>query len=202
MKYVNQLEHRYLRYSSNTSHPEKDHMTHGTFARSGCGLASLIMVADWLLPNSQFDLRDAVQLSYDTNANRNAGTDMRYIAPVFAYKFGLELEFSDDIADVIRCVQTGGAVVALSRGDREGYTGVFTHGGHYMAVIGMDRQGRLMILDPSWKEGKFDEAGREGKVEVKDKICYCAPEVLDEDCKHRPDFYLDKTASYCLFWRK
>lgn len=202
MKYVNQLEHRYLRYSSNTSHPEKDHMTHGTFARSGCGLASLIMVADWLLPNCQFDLRDAVQLSYDTNANRNAGTDMRYIAPVFAYKFGLELEFSDSIEDVIRCVQTGGAVVALSRGDREGYTGVFTHGGHYMAVIGMDRQGRLMILDPSWKEGKFDEAGREGKVEVKDKLCYCAPEVLDEDCKHRPDFYLDKTASYCLFWRK
>ena len=202
MKYVNQLEHRYLRYSSNTSHPEKDHMTHGTFARSGCGLSSLIMVADRLLPSCQFDLRDAVQLSYDTKANRLAGSDMRYIAPVFAYKFGLELEFSDKIEDVIRCVTTGGAVVALSRGDREGYTGVFTHGGHYVVVVGVDRQGRLMILDPSWTPTKFDEPGREGKVEVKDKLCYCAPEVLDADCAHREDFYLNKTASYSLFWRK
>ena len=202
MKYVNQLEHRYLRYSSNTSHPEKDHHTHGTFARSGCGLASLIMVADRLLPSYQFDLRDAVQLSYDTKANRLAGTDMTYIAPVFAYKFGLELEYSNKMEDVIRCVQTGGAVVALSRGDREGYTGVFTHGGHYVVVVGVDRQGRLMILDPSWTPTKFDEPGREGKVEVKDKLCYCVPEVLDADCAHREDFYLNKTASYCLFWRK
>ena len=202
MKYVNQLEHRYLRYVSNITHPEKDHMRVGTFARSGCGLSSLIMVADRLLPSYQFELLDAVHLSYDTVANRLAGTDMRYIAPVFAYKFGLELQFSEKIEDVIRCVTTGGAAIALSRGDREGYTGVFTHGGHYVTVVGQDRQGRLMILDPSWTETKFEEPGREGKVEVKDKLCYCTPEVLDEDCKHRDDFYLNSTPSYCLFWRR
>ena len=202
MKYINQMEHRYLRYLSNTSHPEKDHMTHGTFARSGCGLASLIMVADRLLPGCQFDLRDAVQLSYDTCANRNAGTDMRYIAPVFAYQFGLELEFSDKIEDVIRCVTTGGAVVALSRGDHDDYVGIFTTKGHYVTVVGVNRSGELIILDPSWTPTKFDVEGRQGKARTDGKIVYCAPEVLDADCAHREDFYLNKTASYSLFWRK
>ena len=66
MKFVNQLDYPHIHYSHNTSHPEKEQMTHGTFAKSGCGLASLMMVADRLLPSYKFDIRDAMQLMYDT----------------------------------------------------------------------------------------------------------------------------------------
>ena len=56
---------------------------------------------------------------------------------------------TSDIEEVKHCVRTGGAVVANVGGDREGYIGVFTHGGHYVVVISETEDGRLCILDPS-----------------------------------------------------
>ena len=49
MKYVNQLEYPWIMYQTNREHPEDTRRDHGTFAMSGCGLASAIMVADRLL---------------------------------------------------------------------------------------------------------------------------------------------------------
>ena len=59
----------------------------------------------------------------------------------------------------------------------------------------MDAEGRVIILDPSYKPNKFEEEGRKGKVEMKhDVIALCDPQLLVEDTATRdPGFY--------LFWR-
>lgn len=200
MKFVNQLDYPHIHYSHNTSHPEKEQMTHGTFAKSGCGLASLMMVADRLLPSYKFDIRDAMQLMYDTGANRTVGSRIRYACPVFAYRFGLEFEMTNDPEAVRNCLRTGGCVIACSGGDKPGYTGIFTHGGHYIVLINEERDGRIAILDPAFKEGKYDEEARKDKVQVlpgaaKDKIILAEMQTLVEDCSNRdPGFY--------MFWRK
>ena len=107
-----------------------------------------------------------------------------------------ELESLTNDAERVRyCLRTGGVVVAHSGGDREGYVGVFTHGGHYVTLINEEPDGRIAVLDPSYKAGKYDEEGRRGKVEMKGEfIALCDLSVLVKDVENRdPGFY--------LFWR-
>ena len=93
-----------------------------------------------------------------------------------------------------RYLAKGGLAIANSGGDREGYTGVFTHGGHYILVVSAD-DNEACILDPSYKEGKYEEPGRDGKARAVDGFVYCSLKVLAEDCANR-------TPSYYLFSRK
>jgi hypothetical protein len=141
------------------------------------------MVADRLLPANTFLLEQALALSVETGANHESGTVYKIYAPAFAEKLGLDLEVTDDPEKLRECLRTGGAAVAHVRSKEKegGPVATFTHGGHYIAVVGEEPDGRLAILDPSWKPGKFDEPGREGKVEMKGFLCLCTMEVLQAD---------------------
>ena len=198
MKYINQLEFPDIPYITRCDLDGKDkEIGKATTVRlCGCGLCSAVMVLDRLLPEYTFDLEEAVRLSYDCGANREKGTNYKRFAPVFAEKFGLELEMSDDPERLRYCLRTGGAAVLRSEGDREGYTGVFTHGAHYITAISEERDGRIAILDPSYKAGKFEEEGRKGLVEMKNGfVALCDMQVIiDDTSSAEPGFY--------LFWRK
>ena len=142
------------------------------------------------------DLKDVIDLSYAVCANHRRGTDYKRFAPAFAEKLGLTYEGTNDSQRLRDCLRTGGAAVIHIGGDREGHIGVFSHGGHYVAAISEEPDGRIAILDPSYKEGKFEEEGRKGLVEIKnDVIALCDMQVLVDDTANRdPHFH--------LFWRK
>lgn len=198
MKYVNQLEYPHWLYVTRVD-MDPANVEWGrtsTIKSSGCGLCSAVMVADRLLPESKFDLGDAIQLAYDTGANRNKGTSYRRFGPAFAEKLGLDLEMSNDPERLRYCLRTGGAAVLHVKGDREGHVGVFSHGGHYVVAISEERDGRIAIMDPSQKEGKYEEEGRKGLVELKkDFVAVCDMQVVVEDTAPAP-------YSFYLFWRK
>jgi len=62
-------------------------------------------------------------------------------------------------------------------------------------VINEETDGRVAILDPSYKAHKYEEEGRAGKVEMKNGvIALCDLQVLVDDCANR-------TPSFHLFWR-
>ena len=167
-----------------------------TIRSSGCGLCSAVMVAHRLIPNCEFDLKDALELSYSVEANYKKGTNYARFAPAFAEKLGLKLEMSRDIEDLRKCLRTGGAAVFLARGDRDGQVGLFTHGAHYVAVINEEPDGRLAILDPSLKDTKYTEEGRVGKVEVtKHGIILVEAKYLVEEAHAT-------SIPYYLFWRQ
>ena len=198
MKYVNQLDYPDWLYVTKTdledAYREKGRTT--TVASSACGLCSAIMVADRLLVNHDFDLKAAIRLAYDVKANFTHGTSYKRFAPAFAEKMVFEWEGTDDPERLRYCLRTGGAAVIHVGGDREGHVGVFSHGGHYIAAVSEDRDGRIVILDPSYKEGKYEEEGRKGLVEVKDGvIAICDMQVLVDDTANRQPHYH-------LFWRK
>lgn len=197
MKYINQLEYPDMTYVTRTSFEgeefEKGKTT--TIKTSGCGLCSAIMVADRLLPDYDFDLKAAVDLSYELSANEFAGTNYKRFAPVFAERLGLTLEMTSDPERLLYCLHTGGAAVANVGGDREGHVGVFSHNGHYIAVVGEEPDGRVAILDPAYSEGKYEEEGRAGKVEMKNGvIALCDMALLVKETDNR-------TPSFYLFWR-
>ena len=198
MRYLNQLQYPDMPYITRTDpdNPRHEHGKNTTVKASGCGLCSAIMVADRLLTHYDFELEDAIALSYDTGANHAAGTDYKLFAPAFADKLGLRYEGTKDVNKLVDCLQTGGAAVLLVAGDREGHIGLFTHGGHYMAAIGVEPDGRIAILDPSYRPDKFEEESRPGKVEVIDgPIVLCTTEILEEETQ-------PKQTPYHLFWRR
>lgn len=198
MKYISQLDFSDILYVTRFAleGEEKEKGKTTTVRSSGCGLCGAIMVADRLVPNSTFGLKEALQLSYDCKANHTKGTDYKIFAPKFAEKCGLELEMSNDPERLKYCLRTGGSAVLHIKGDREGHIGVFSHIGHYVVAISEQRDGRIAILDPSYKKGKFDEEGRKGLVEMKDDvIALCDIQVIVDDTEsHDPAFY--------LFWKK
>lgn len=198
MKYVNQLEYPDLLYVTRKEMEgeDKERGRTTTIKSSGCGLCSAIMVLDRLIPEIDFTLRDAIKISYDVNANHKSGTDYKRFAPAFAEKYSLELEKTNDPERLSYCLRTGGAAVLHVKGDRDGYVGVFSHGGHYVAAISVERDGRLAILDPSYFDGKYEEEGRRGLVEMKNGVvALCDMQVvIDDTAPAEPSFY--------LFWRK
>lgn len=198
MKYVNQLDYPHWLYITRTEMDGKDKAwgATSTVKACGCGMCSAVMVADRLLPNCTFELGDAISLSYAVNANHARGTDYSRFAPAFAEQLGLRLETSFDIEDVSRCLYTGGAVVVLVGAHREDQ-GLFTRGGHYMAVIGQESDGRFAILDPSLSPTKYEEPDRKGRVEIiNDVIVLCDKETLAHEA------IATGKAPYYLFWRK
>lgn len=198
MRYINQLEYPDIPYITRTSMQGENYETgqKTTIRSSGCGLCAAIMALDRLLPNLEFTLEEAVELSYQSGANTTVGTNYSCFAPAFAKKFDLKLLGSMDVEDLQHCLRTGGVAVVLVRGDRKDQKGLFTKRGHYMTVIGEEPDGRLAILDPSYKPGKFDDPAHHGKVEMKnDVIVLCSPAVLDEEAN-------PNRLCYYLFWRK
>ena len=91
MKYVNQLAHPDVIYVTHAKNPDPVRHERGkstTIAQSGCGVCSVVMIADRLLIAKDFNLEEAIQLSYDSEANYRAGTDAQIYFPAFAKKMG------------------------------------------------------------------------------------------------------------------
>ena len=198
MKYVNQKEYPDWLYITRQSYEgeEKKKGLTTTISSSGCGLCTAVMIVSRLLPNSDFGLEDAMRISYDCGANCMKGTTYKIFAPAFAKECGLDYEMTNDTERLRYCLRTGGAAALHAKGNTEDYIGVFTNGGHMMAAISEERDGRIAILDPSYTDGKYDTEGRKGKVEVKyGMISLCDMDVVVENTKPAdPSFY--------LFWRK
>lgn len=198
MKYINQLQYSHIPYITRTSMEgeqwEKGQKT--TIRTSGCGLCASIMAADRLIPNCEFCLEDAIALSYESKSNTLPGTYWATYIPAFAEKMGLRYEQTADPERLLYCLRTGGASMCVVNGDYDGHVGVFTHGKHWITIIGQEPDGRIAILDPSYKEGKYEEEGRQGKVEVKNGvIALCDLQILMEETEGR-EF------RFFLLWRK
>ena len=192
MKYICQRDYPHWIYVTRTDLEgeefEKGKAT--TVSACGCGMCAAVMVSDQLLPNCDFDLTQAIDLSYSVNANHWRGTDYARFAPVFAEKMGLKYETSYEIADVHRCLRSGGTVVALVK------KGLFASSGHYINVIGYEPDGRFVILDPSLQPGKYDTPERKGRVEIKNGyLVVCREQELVGEAN-------DKFVPFYLFWRK
>ena len=198
MKYICQRDYPHWLYITRTGFGgeelEKGKTT--TVSSSGCGLCAAVMMTDQLLPNCEFGLKDALDLSYELKANHRKGTDYTIYAPVLAERLGLKVEISKDIADVHRCLRTGGSVVALVQGTRGDRVGLFANSGHYINVIGYEPDGRFVILDPSFRTDKYTVPERKDKVEVKYDYLVISEDrnLAEEGSVQFPPFY--------LFWRK
>ena len=190
MKYLNQLKFEYITYTTNTREPSSD-MNKGSVKLAGCGLCCLCMVVEHLTLE-ELPLERCLEMSMQIGANYAPGTDMNMLGPIVAEKYGLTFSVTDDLEQAMAHLRRGGRVIANVGGDRDdgAYTGVFSHGGHYITLVSTDDK-EICVLDPSWRPDKFDEPGREGKVRKDGYFVYCTPQILDRDADNRsPRYYL------------
>ncbi len=191
MIYINQLERKEIPFEHDLDNGGAGE--YSNVAAAGCGPCSVCMVINNMTMDTP-SLEEIINLVYEAKANREPGTDMKLLAPLVAERFNLDYKSTDNVGELITHLQNDGMAVANVGGDREGHIGVFSHGGHYIAVIGFVN-GELCILDPSYKTDKFNEDGRRGLIREIPPYLYCAPEVLVRDTENR-------TPGYYLFSRK
>lgn len=190
MNYLNQLEYPHIPYPTDTRTPDSP-MQKASIKEAGCGLCSLCMVVDQLTME-ELPLRQCIEMSLKLGANYAPGTDLEMLGPVVAERYDLTYSTTDDLETAVRHLQHGGRIIANVGGDQEEgqYTGLFSHGGHYITLISADDR-EFCVLDPSWRYDKYQEPGRENKVRMEGRFVYCPLELLDKDASSRsPRYYL------------
>ena len=185
MLFINQLEYPHIQYRTNVKRegytPE---MMKSSIKASGCGLCCSCMAVD-ILTDKSLSLEDAVKLSEECGANLGPGTSMPILAPVLAQRFGLDLSTSLDPCEVVEHLRRGGVAIALVGVPEGEKIGLFSEEGHYILLVSTDGK-QFCILDPYYKEDKFDIPERAGKVNFENKpFIYCDVDILHSQT-HRP----------------
>jgi hypothetical protein len=143
------------------------------YANAGCGPTSLAMAVLYLTGDTYMNKSNAVPVVGKALADGgyrpcNNGTAGRGIAEIPA-KYGLKSNYISGQESIANCLRGGGVVVALMRAvtsseeaalihtprDR---TPIFTTGGHYIVVKGMDEaKNRVYINDPAGRNVQSSE---------------------------------------------
>ena len=158
MRYYNQTNYPHVPYPTLTDLPELGR-SDTTVRDAGCGLCASCMVVE-NMTGREFPLIDCLELSINVNANHSPGTDLTVLGPYIAERFDLDLVITDDPELLRAHLKKGYMAVACSAGDRpeEDYIGVFSHGGHFIAVVGIEEDGEhITVLDPSLMPDKYQD---------------------------------------------
>ena len=138
-----------IRYPSKF-HPYK-YGTSGCIYTSGCGVCASLMV----LHNFGFTGLDTAawtQKCLLMGARSADGTNMDTVAAFLERHFSIVSKRAKTVADLKNHLKAGGkAIVCVSGGGKQ----LFSNGGHYVYVGGLDKSGNLIVLDPYWYDGKF-----------------------------------------------
>ena len=175
-----QLDHPEMPYPSPTS-------PHGTIADNGCGVCAASMLVENML-GLPFSLEESAKLATACGAREGFGTDFFFFAKALAERFPLAVTDTEDAAEAMAFLRAGrGMVVANTYGDREGYTGVFSDGGHYILLIAAQGSD-VAVLDSCYRPGRYDVPGRAGKVRMEGNVAWADASIIRDDCRERPFF--------------
>lgn len=182
MSYHNQFSYKTIPYP-HISRPD------ATVATSGCGVCCMSMVVEGIMGEA-WPPKQSAAYSISVGARASTGTDMALLGHKTSDKFGIGHKTSSNVNTLIEALQNGAWAIANVGGDRAGYKGLFSDGGHYIVVSGI-KDGKFIVWDPGYYAGKFNKAGRTGKVTVRGNDIYVLPEYLDKDCSNRsPRYYI------------
>lgn len=163
----------------NVPYPAKGYES-ATIKTSGCGVCCASMVVE-NLTDKKLPPDKCAQYAIQTGARVPGGTNMATLGKAIAKDYGLTMTTTNTSATMLSGLKSGAYVVVNVGGDREGHVGLFSDSGHYIVAVGVASDGRVQVLDPNYYAGKFDKAGRRGKVTVQGNICLVSQADLIAD---------------------
>lgn len=181
-KYYNQNDYENIPYPRPSN--SKSNVKTG-----GCGVVCASMIVENLTGKS-FSPVESASYSLKNGARDDYGTNLLILGKAISNDFGLDYSTTNSIDDLWGHLKSGGMAVANVGGDYGNYKGVFSDGGHFIVVAGINEGGNLIILDPGYYQGKFEINNRYGKVEYSNyPELYVNVNILDTDCKIKATRY-------------
>lgn len=165
-----------------------------TVKSGGCGVCCASMIVENLTEHKNGP-KTMASYAIVKRARVSGGTDMNVLAKALRQDYDLHFTTTNNESILLDHLKKGGMAIANVGGNRSGYVGVFSDGGHYVVIAGLTDDGRVIVLDPGYYIGKFNKAGRTGKVKVQGNYCICDLNVLAKDTENR-------SPAYWLFERK
>ena len=174
MKLYCQLDYKHIPYPSPIS-------VNGNIADNGCGVCCVSMIVEEILGIS-FDVETCAKFSKQSGARQGFGTNMAILSSAIAEKFKIEVIPTYDTNEVLEfLLDKQGYVIANTIGDREDWIGVFSDARHYIVLC--DAYDHTVgVLDPLYREGRYDVEGRKGKVKMVRNVAYADFSVVENDC--------------------
>ena len=166
----------------------------GNLANNGCGPISVSMMIENML-GIPFPPEESARFFLECGARVDFGTNLYIASKAAAARFGLTVHDTEDAEEAKAFLAAGrGMVIANTYGDRpeEGYIGVFSDGGHYVLLTGLEGE-TVRVLDPMYRPGRFDIPGRAGKVRMEGNVALADFSVIAADCRERPFFLFEKS---------
>jgi hypothetical protein len=186
LPYYNQNNYGAYKYPSPTA-------PNATIKTGGCGVVCVSMIVEGLT-SKRFPPQISADFAIRCGARVAGGTDMRVLGAKIAEHYGLEYGTTNSETVLRHHLINGGAAIANVGGNRSGYTGVFSDGGHYVVVyLYNPNNKRVAVYDPGYYAGKYNKSGRKGKVTADGRGGSCLLSILHADCANRsPRYYLFK----------
>lgn len=155
--YYNQADPRW----ANHPYPSQE-LPNATIKSGGCGVTCAAMVVssckEVIHPDTMGDI------ARQNDFRPNGGTDWD-LFPYVAQRWGIETREVRSSYEALQACRDGYFVVILCG------AGLWTTGGHYILAVG-SRGDQIEIFDPYLYAGKFNRAGRQGKVSVEGNSCF------------------------------
>ena len=161
-----------------------------TVASAGCGICAMCTALSALGIKSTVE--SMVGDAYASDARVNGGTSMARLGPYVAKKYNLNYETTSDENKLKSFLEKGGVAIANVGGDRTGYKGVFSDGGHYIDVLSWSG-GYFKIYDVGEYAGKYSGSNswRMEYLKRDGDFLLCSSEVLAKETENRsPNYYL------------
>lgn len=178
--YYNQNNYASVPYPSSS-------LTSATVKSGGCGVCCGAMIVS-SMADTIVDPKAMAAYSIAKGARVSGGTDMTTLAKAICADYALAYETTSDESKLLQHLSSGGMAVCNVGGDRSGYVGVFSDGGHFIVAAGVNGN-TITIMDPGYYTGKFNKTGRSGKVTVSGNYYYCDISVLATDTSNRNPAY-------------
>ena len=138
----------------NIPYPSIDN-PNATIKSGGCGATCAAMIIA-NMTGYQVDPPTIAGYAIKIGARVSGGTDMNVLAKKMCADYGgISYKTTNDENALLSHLKSGGMAVANVGGNRQGYIGVFSDGGHYVVAAGLAADGRIIILDPGYYTGKL-----------------------------------------------
>ena len=184
MSYYNQRNYGHVAYPA----PGYEQ---ATLKSAGCGPCCAAMMAEQLT-GAIHGPEEMAALARSVGARVSGGTDLRRLGSALCVRLGLRMETGSSKELLLDCLKKGGVAICNISGDREGYTGLFSSGGHYVCAVGLSPEGLVRVWDPDRYSGKYERDGRRGRVQLDGNDVLVPAGGLLTDCAER------EPAVYCF----
>lgn len=141
-----------------------------TVKSGGCGVCAASMALENVLGEKKAP-PDMASYSMKNGCRTRDGTDERTLLRCLCRDYPrLKMRETATFGEMILHLQEGGFAVTSTWGNRRGWTGLLSNKPHIFCVAGVRENGKCEVLDPGYYSGKYNTAGRRGKVELDGEV--------------------------------